>query len=166
MNDNLLDFKGIPSGIGKLGRLEIFSAAHNQLEMIPEGLCRCFASALNFYRVDDEFFCRCGSLKKLNLSSNRLITLPDAIHLLIDLESLDLRNNDDLVMPPKPTDISKGAGLEFYNIDFSLQNQLRLAGASIPAPLPSNSKSEFHEILLVKIKLIVQIPAKIRLQEK
>lgn len=40
VNDNQLDFKGIPSGIGKLGRLEIFSAAHNQLEMIPEGLCR------------------------------------------------------------------------------------------------------------------------------
>lgn len=40
VNDNQLDFEGIPSGIGKLGCLEIFSAAHNQLEMIPEGLCR------------------------------------------------------------------------------------------------------------------------------
>lgn len=40
LNDNKLDFEGIPSGIGKLGRLEIFSASNNQLEMIPEGLCR------------------------------------------------------------------------------------------------------------------------------
>ncbi|XP_025831083.1 protein flightless-1-like, partial [Agrilus planipennis] len=41
VNDNEIDFEGIPSGIGKLGLLEIFSAAYNQLEMIPEGLCRC-----------------------------------------------------------------------------------------------------------------------------
>lgn len=40
VNDNQLDFEGIPSGIGKLGNLEIFSASNNQLEMIPEGLCR------------------------------------------------------------------------------------------------------------------------------
>ena len=37
VNENQLDFEGIPSGIGKLGNLEIFSAADNQLEMIPEG---------------------------------------------------------------------------------------------------------------------------------
>ncbi|PSN45747.1 Protein flightless-1 [Blattella germanica] len=40
VNDNELDFEGIPSGIGKLNNLEVFSAANNQLEMIPEGLCR------------------------------------------------------------------------------------------------------------------------------
>jgi Leucine-rich repeat (LRR) protein len=40
VNDNQLDFEGIPSGIGKLSNLEVFSAANNQLEMIPEGLCR------------------------------------------------------------------------------------------------------------------------------
>lgn len=124
VNDNKLDFEGIPSGIGKLGALEIFSAAHNQLEMIPEGLCRC------------------GSLKKLNLSSNRLITLPDAIHLLNDLDLLDLKNNPDLIMPPKPTEMTRGAGLEFYNIDFSLQNQLRLAGATVPTPLPAQNPSK------------------------
>lgn len=78
-------------------------------------------------------------MKKLNLSSNRLITLPDAIHLLNDLDSLDLRNNPDLIMPPKPTEMSRGAGVEFYNIDFSLQNQLRLAGASVPTPAPAQS---------------------------
>ena len=38
-------------------------------------------------------------------------------------------------MPPKPTERITGSGLEFYNIDFSLQNQLRLAGASVPASL-------------------------------
>lgn len=85
-------------------------------------------------------FCRCGSLKKLNLSSNRLITLPDAVHLLTDLVNLDLRNNPDLIMPPKPVEASIGAGIEFYNIDFSLQNQLRLAGAQVPVPAPVQSK--------------------------
>lgn len=112
LNDNQLDFDGIPSGIGKLCSLETFSASNNRLEMVPEGLCRC------------------GALKRLNLSTNRLITLPDAIHLLSDLDQLDLRNNPDLIMPPKPTELQKGAGIEFYNIDFSLQHQLRLAGGA------------------------------------
>lgn len=40
VNENKLDFEGIPSGIGKIVGLEVFSAAHNRLEMIPEGLCR------------------------------------------------------------------------------------------------------------------------------
>lgn len=39
---------------------------------------------------------------------------------------LDVRENPNLVMPPKPAD----RAAEWYNIDFSLQNQLRLAGAS------------------------------------
>ncbi|XP_060826795.1 protein flightless-1 isoform X1 [Bombus pascuorum] len=117
LNDNQLDFEGIPSGIGKLSSLQVFSAANNRLEMIPEGLCRC------------------GSLKKLILSSNRLITVPDAIHLLTDLEQLDLRDNPNLVMPPKPMEVQKGSGIEFYNIDFSLQHQLRLAGANVPTPI-------------------------------
>lgn len=125
LNDNQLNFDGIPSGIGKLCSLEIFSASSNQLEMIPEGLCRC------------------GVLKKLNLSSNRLITLPDAIHLLTDLDQLDLRNNPNLIMPPKPIDVQKGSGVEYYNIDFSLQHQLLLAGANVPASIvqpPNNTK--------------------------
>lgn len=123
LNDNLLDFDGIPSGIGKLGNLETFSASNNHLEMIPEGLCRC------------------GSLKKLNLSSNLLITLPDAIHLLSDLEQLDLRNNPNLIMPPKPVELQKGSGVEFYNIDFSLQHQLLVAGASVPPAIASTSNT-------------------------
>lgn len=40
VNYNKLDFDGIPSGIGKLSALEVFSACGNLLEMIPEGLCR------------------------------------------------------------------------------------------------------------------------------
>lgn len=43
-------------------------------------------------------------------------------------------------MPPKPVEMTRGAGIEFYNIDFSLQNQLRLAGANVPAPTPAHSK--------------------------
>lgn len=86
-----------------------------------------------------EFF-RCGSLKKLILSDNRLITLPDTVHLLSDLQVLDVKDNPDLVMPPKPSEAQRGSGLEFYNIDFSLSTQLRLAGAAVPQPLAQNSE--------------------------
>ena len=42
-------------------------------------------------------------LKKLVLTKNRLVTLPDAVHLLPDLKLLDVRENPNLVMPPKPS---------------------------------------------------------------
>ncbi|XP_050394831.1 protein flightless-1 homolog, partial [Patella vulgata] len=122
VNVNQLDFEGIPASIGKLHNLEIFSAARNNLEMIPEGLCRC------------------GKLKKLILNSNRLITLPDILHLLPELETLDVRDNPDLVMPPKPVELTKD--LAFYNIDFSLNNQLQLAGA---APVESTGQTPPHK---------------------
>uniref|UniRef100_A0A8D2B1W5 Protein flightless-1 homolog n=1 Tax=Sciurus vulgaris TaxID=55149 RepID=A0A8D2B1W5_SCIVU len=108
LNSNKLDFDGLPSGIGKLTGLEEFMAANNNLELIPESLCRC------------------PKLKKLILNKNRLVTLPEAIHFLTEIEVLDVRENPSLVMPPKPAD----PAAEWYNIDFSLQNQLRLAGAS------------------------------------
>lgn len=44
LNSNKLDFDGLPSGIGKLTSLEEFMAANNNLELIPESLCRCWAS--------------------------------------------------------------------------------------------------------------------------
>lgn len=40
MNSNKLDFDGVPPGIGKLSSLTEFMAANNNLELIPEGLCR------------------------------------------------------------------------------------------------------------------------------
>lgn len=40
VNDNHIDFDGIPSGIGKLHNLQVFQAANNNLEMIPEGVVR------------------------------------------------------------------------------------------------------------------------------
>nr|KAF6274181.1 FLII actin remodeling protein [Myotis myotis] len=83
-------------------------AANNNLELIPESLCRC------------------TKLRKLVLNKNRLVTLPEAIHFLPEIQVLDVRENPSLVMPPKPADRTA----EWYNIDFSLQNQLRLAGAS------------------------------------
>uniref|UniRef100_A0A8D0PZC8 FLII actin remodeling protein n=1 Tax=Sus scrofa TaxID=9823 RepID=A0A8D0PZC8_PIG len=108
LNSNKLDFDGLPSGIGKLASLEEFMAANNNLELIPESLCRC------------------TKLRKLVLNKNRLVTLPEAVHFLTEIEVLDVRENPSLVMPPKPAD----RAAEWYNIDFSLQNQLRLAGAS------------------------------------
>nr|XP_006817675.1 PREDICTED: protein flightless-1 homolog [Saccoglossus kowalevskii] len=111
LNCNMLDFDGIPSGIGKLYDLEHFMAANNKLEMIPESLCRC------------------GKLKKLVLNGNRLVTLPESIH-FAQLDLLDVRDNNGMVMPPKPVEQAKGSGPEYYNIDFSLNTQLRLAGAT------------------------------------
>lgn len=133
VNENSLNFESIPAGIGKLGALEVFSASYNDIEMIPEGLCRC------------------GKLKRLNLSYNKLITLPESIH-LAEFEVLDVKCNPDLVMPPKPlTDAVKGSGIEFYNIDFSLQSQLRRAGAQVPPQIAeSPSASNLKEAALAR----------------
>lgn len=35
-------------------------------------------------------------------------------------------------------EVQKGSGIEFYNIDFSLQHQLRLAGANVPTPIQTS----------------------------
>ena len=63
-SDNRLNFEGIPAAIGKLTSLEHFVAARNKLECVPEGLCHCY------------------SLKSLILTSNCLLTLPEAVHFL------------------------------------------------------------------------------------
>nr|XP_060642773.1 protein flightless-1 homolog [Anolis sagrei ordinatus] len=131
LNSNKLDFDGIPSGIGKLANLEEFMAANNNLELVPESLCRC------------------AKLKKLVLNKNRLVTLPEAVHFLIDIEVLDVRENPNLVMPPKPVDRTS----EWYNIDFSLQNQLRLAGASPATVAAAAGGSSPRDPLARKMRL-------------
>ena len=55
-------------------------------------------------------------------------------------QTLDVRENPDLVMPPKPVELKKD--LAYYNIDFSLNTQLRLAGA---APAPSQEEQHSRE---------------------
>lgn len=40
VNSNKLDFDGVPPSVGKLSSLTEFMAANNNLELIPEGLCR------------------------------------------------------------------------------------------------------------------------------
>ncbi|XP_062999669.1 protein flightless-1 homolog [Elgaria multicarinata webbii] len=131
LNSNKLDFDGIPSGIGKLASLEEFMAANNNLELIPESLCRC------------------AKLKKLVLNKNRLVTLPEAVHYLTDIEILDVRENPNLVMPPKPVDRTS----EWYNIDFSLQNQLRLAGASPATVAAAGAGSSPKDPMARKMRL-------------
>uniref|UniRef100_A0A8D0GFE8 FLII actin remodeling protein n=1 Tax=Sphenodon punctatus TaxID=8508 RepID=A0A8D0GFE8_SPHPU len=131
LNSNKLDFDGIPSGIGKLASLEEFMAANNNLELIPESLCRC------------------AKLKKLVLNKNRLVTLPEAVHFLTDVEILDVRENPNLVMPPKPVDRTS----EWYNIDFSLQNQLRLAGASPATVAAAAAGSSTKDPMARKLRL-------------
>ena len=45
-----------------------------------------------------------------------------------------MRNNPELEMPEKPVPEELGAGPLFYNVDFSLQNQLRMATGAPPPP--------------------------------
>jgi len=134
LNDNKLTFDGLPAALGKLHQLEVFMAARNELELIPESIFRC------------------GKLKKLSLASNKLITLPDTIHLLYDLEVLDLSNNPDLIMPPKPT-LDSARNSEFYNIDFSLNTQLRLAGGPDSANLPKQQANPVRDPIARKLRL-------------
>jgi len=43
-------------------------------------------------------------------------------------------------MPPKPVPDELGSGPEFYNVDFTLQTQLRMATGAPPPPLRKLSK--------------------------
>lgn len=59
------------------------------------------------------------------------------------MQTLDVRDNPDLVMPPKPAEMRNS--MEYYNIDFSLNTQLQLAGAS---PIPSSGLiTRMHELM-------------------
>ncbi|CAF4516331.1 unnamed protein product, partial [Rotaria socialis] len=120
LNTNQISLYGLPRGIFNLEKLEVFSAADNNLETIPDALCRL------------------GSLKVLNLNRNKLLTLPEAIHFL-QLKELDVSDNPDFIMPPKPKECQKGSGPAFYNIDFSLANQLKLAGQVAPEQPPATT---------------------------
>ena len=54
-----------------------------------------------------------------------------------------MSDNPDFVMPPKPKECQKGSGPAFYNIDFSLANQLKLAGQVAPEqPSASNDSQQ------------------------
>ena len=47
-------------------------------------------------------------------------------------------------MPPKPVPDELGSGPEFYNVDFTLQTQLRMATGAPPPPLSEWYKPHFH----------------------
>lgn len=64
-------------------------------------------------------------------------------------------------MPPKPTEANKGSGIEFYNIDFSLQTQLRLAGAAVPLSVPVTSTPKYSTARKIRLRRGVMIPLKI-----
>lgn len=63
-------------------------------------------------------------------------------------QELDVRENPELTMPPKPKQSTES--LTFYNIDFSLQHQLRLAGANIGATTAEDeTPSQYWVFLLI-----------------
>lgn len=46
-------------------------------------------------------------------------SVPNASNIsLLSYQKLDIRDNPDLTMPPKPVQQVKGSGAEWYNIDF------------------------------------------------
>nr|CAB3246483.1 protein flightless-1 homolog [Phallusia mammillata] len=135
INDNNLDFEGIPASIGKLVNLECFCASDNNLELIPESMCRCL------------------KLRKLVLTNNKLVTLPDSVHLLAKLELLDVRGNPNLVMPPKPVLPSDQNNDSLYNIDFSLNNQLRLIGVVPPGGEQHTAKDTSKDPIARRLRL-------------
>ena len=53
-------------------------------------------------------------------------------------------------MPPKPVPDELGSGPEFYNVDFTLQTQLRMATGAPPPPV---CKSMTLDILFVQLFL-------------
>lgn len=133
VNDNQLTFDGLPAALGLLQQLEVFMAAQNHLESIPESISRC------------------GNLKKLILTSNRL-KLSDPIPLLFDLETLELSNNPDLEMPSRHSNDS-ARNPEFYNIDFSLDTQRRLAGDPESVKSPPQQLAPSKDPIARKLRL-------------
>ncbi|CBY08311.1 unnamed protein product [Oikopleura dioica] len=128
ISENQFDFEGIPRSIGKLGNLEVFSAAFNILETVPEGLTRCI------------------KLRKMTLNNNKLITLPESIHFMPNLRDLDVRNNPSFVMPPKPSECKK-------EDEMSYDAQLRRMG-QLPEKKEENTSQKKYErrIKLRKIR--------------
>ena len=59
-------------------------------------------------------------------------------------QNLNTDDNPNLVMPEKPPPEVKGSGAEFYNVDFSLYNQRKVAGLK-----PSAETMPQSELVLV-----------------
>nr|CAH0109694.1 unnamed protein product [Daphnia galeata] len=121
IDSNNLESEGLPAELGRLPALEIFSASDNKLETIPDT------------------FLKCLTLKKLILINNRLRFLPKGIQYLPKLELIETRGNPDFKPPPKPN--PHALANAYYNIDFSLQHQLRLASAAGTVALPTPQES-------------------------
>lgn len=121
VDSNCLESNGLPAELGRLPALEVFSASDNKLETIPET------------------FAKCLTLKKLILINNVLRALPKGIQYLPKLELLETRGNPDFKTLPKPN--PHALANAYYNIDFSLQHQLRLASAAGTVAISSPQES-------------------------
>ena len=87
--------------------------------------------------ISAEGLTRCTNLRKLMLNNNKLITLPESIHFMPNLRDLDLRNNPNLVMPPKPKESKK-------EDEMSYNAQLRRIG-KLPEKKEENSMQKKYE---------------------
>ncbi len=89
------------------------------------------------------------------MNKNRLYTLPEAIHFL-QLQELDVNENPDFKMPPKPVEIQKHSNAMYYNVDFSLQHQLQLAGAIPTSQAPKKEAVRDPIARKKRLKLLKQ----------
>jgi len=125
LDSNQLEVSGLPEDLGLLPSLELFSASDNKLETIPDS------------------FAKCTTLKRLLLNDNRINRLPKGIQFLPKIEAIETRGNGDFTCPPKPNPTAVNNA--YYNIDFSLQNQLKIASAASGASVhPSVAPSPHH----------------------
>uniref|UniRef100_A0A8C4DR06 Protein flightless-1 homolog n=1 Tax=Dicentrarchus labrax TaxID=13489 RepID=A0A8C4DR06_DICLA len=118
-------------------QLETLNLSRNQLTSLPSAICKLSklkklyvnSNKLDFDGVPPGVG-KLSSLTEFMAANNNLELIPEGLCSITPciqiLIILDVRENPNLVMPPKPVD----RAAEWYNIDFSLQNQLRLAGAS------------------------------------
>uniref|UniRef100_A0A4W4EI33 Gelsolin-like domain-containing protein n=1 Tax=Electrophorus electricus TaxID=8005 RepID=A0A4W4EI33_ELEEL len=120
-------------------QLETLNLSRNMLNSLPSAICKLSklkklylnSNKLDFDGVPSGVG-KLSSLEEFMAANNNLELIPEGLSIIetccfMDVfQVLDVRENPNLVMPPKPVD----RAAEWYNIDFSLQNQLRLAGAS------------------------------------
>ncbi|XP_065846608.1 protein flightless-1 homolog isoform X2 [Oscarella lobularis] len=90
---------GIPPEIFELGELSTIDFSYNQLEKVPEGLEKAtglLVLSLSHNKIEElpkELFVECCDIHHLDLSDNRLTTIPPTLRRCRNMDTLMLANN-------------------------------------------------------------------------
>ena len=98
------ELKELPKELGRCEQLLFFDVSHNFLRAMPYQLCECQVLQhldCSFNKLVDipQQYCYIRTLRRLNLSDNKINSFYGPIHFWINLQSLDVSNNDLLVIP-------------------------------------------------------------------